>query len=123
MKKIASVFILAVFVPSLLLAWMAFRSVRDQQIVSERQRELLIQAATDELARSIDDTITDQQRLFGEEVEAMAAERPLMECARRFDQNLQFDSAAIGFVVTVDGQLLAPIRSPGSDAGVAQFLR
>ena len=31
MKKIAVVFVLAVFVPSLVLAWLAVRTLRDQQ--------------------------------------------------------------------------------------------
>ena len=36
MKKVALVFVLAVIVPSLGLAWLAVRSVRDQQLVLER---------------------------------------------------------------------------------------
>ena len=38
MKKIALVFVLAVFAPSLVLAWLAVRSLRDQQLVLERQQ-------------------------------------------------------------------------------------
>ena len=86
MKKAALVFMLTVFVPSLLLAWMAIRSVQDQQFVAERQRTLLAQAATDELARQIDDVIKSQQRQFGEEVESLAADRPIDKCARDFDR-------------------------------------
>ena len=41
MKKVALVFVMAVFVPSLVLAWLAVRSLRDQQFVLERQRSLL----------------------------------------------------------------------------------
>ena len=36
MKKVALVFVLAVFVPSLALAWLAVRSMRDQQFILER---------------------------------------------------------------------------------------
>ena len=34
MKKVALVFVLAVFVPSLVLAWLAVRSLRDQQLIA-----------------------------------------------------------------------------------------
>ena len=44
MKKVALVFVLAVFVPSLVLAWLAVRSLRDQQFAVERQQSLLYQA-------------------------------------------------------------------------------
>ena len=33
MKKVALVFVLAVFVPSLVLAWLAVRTLRDQQFL------------------------------------------------------------------------------------------
>ena len=51
MKKVALVFVLAVFVPSLVLAWLAVRSLRDQQFVLERQRSLLCQGVADSVAK------------------------------------------------------------------------
>ena len=51
MKKAALVFVLAVLAPSLVLAWLAVRSVRDQQIVLERQQALLYQGVADAIAR------------------------------------------------------------------------
>ena len=53
MKKIALVFVSAVLVPSLVLAWLAMRSLRDQEFVLERQQSLLFQGATDSLARQV----------------------------------------------------------------------
>src|SRR6266540_859985 len=50
MKKVALLFGLAVFVPSLVLACLAVRSLRDQQFVLERQRSLLYQGVADSLA-------------------------------------------------------------------------
>ena len=41
MKKVALVFILAVLLPSLVLAWLAVRSLHDQQFLLERQQSLL----------------------------------------------------------------------------------
>ena len=41
MKKVALVFVVAVLLPSLVLAWLAVRSLRDQQFLLERQQSLL----------------------------------------------------------------------------------
>jgi hypothetical protein len=43
MKKVALVFVVAVLVPSLVLAWLALRSQRDLQFLFERQQSLLYQ--------------------------------------------------------------------------------
>ena len=51
MKKVALVFVVAVLVPSLVLAWLALRSQRDLQFLFERQQSLLYQRVTDALAR------------------------------------------------------------------------
>ena len=40
MKKVAIVFVVAVLVLSLVLAWLAVRSLRDQQFLLERQQSL-----------------------------------------------------------------------------------
>jgi hypothetical protein len=41
MRKVALVFVIAVIAPSLVLAWLALRSLRDQEVVLERQQTLL----------------------------------------------------------------------------------
>ena len=43
MKRVAIVFVVAVLGPSLALAWLAVRSLRDQQFLIERQQLLLYQ--------------------------------------------------------------------------------
>ena len=53
MKKIALFFVLAVLLPSLALAWLAVRSLRDQNYINERQQALLCQRVTDSAAQSI----------------------------------------------------------------------
>jgi len=53
MRKVALAFVLAVIVPSLVLAWLAVRSLRDQQFLIERQQSLLDQRATDSVAQNI----------------------------------------------------------------------
>ena len=53
MKKVALIFVLAVLLPSLVLGWLAVRSLRDQQFLLERQQSLLCQRVTDTLAQNI----------------------------------------------------------------------
>jgi signal transduction histidine kinase len=69
MKKVALIFVLAVILPSLALAWLAVRSLRDQQFVLERQQSLLYQGVTDALAKDITDYLSDQQRDFSTHVQ------------------------------------------------------
>ena len=73
MKKVALVFVLAVIAPSLVLAWLAVRSLRDQEFVLERQQSLLYQNATDALARDVENSIIAHQHEFASQVEAMLA--------------------------------------------------
>src|SRR5688572_3200890 len=60
MRKVALVFVLAVFVPSLVLAWLAVRSLRDQRLALERQQTLLYQQVADGLAKDIVSNIEQQ---------------------------------------------------------------
>src|SRR5882724_6071198 len=64
MKKVALVFALAVLLPSLVLAWLAVRSLRDQQFLLERQQSLLCQRMTDALAQNISDYLAQRQQEF-----------------------------------------------------------
>jgi signal transduction histidine kinase len=109
-KKIALVFILAVFVPSLMLAWLAVRSLRDQQLILERQQFLLYQGVADSLAASADNYFTAQQHEFGQRVETLLAKRQPSEVAPAFDDRLRatWPMAEVGFVVTLRGDLLCP---------------
>lgn len=110
MKKIALVFLLAVFVPSLVLAWLAVRSLRDQQLVLERQQSLLYQSVADALAKEADNFLADQQHEFGQQVEALLAVRKPSEGNGSFDDRLRaaWPLAEVGFVVTLGGKLLCP---------------
>lgn len=110
MKKVAVVFVLAVLVPSAVLAWLAFRSLRDQQFVLERQQSLLYQGVTDALAKSITDTLAQQQREFADQVETLLTNHDARVAAASFDEQLRrhWPAAEVGFVVTVGGNLLCP---------------
>src|SRR5204863_7141488 len=110
MKKVALVFVLAVIVPSLVLAWLAVRSLRDQQFLLERQQSLLYQGVADGLAKSVLDVLTEDQRQFSDKVSDLLRRRPAQQLARIFDAQLrtEWPLAQVGFVVTLNGDMLCP---------------
>jgi len=116
MKKVALVFVLAVFVPSLVLAWLAVRSLRDQQLVLERQQSLLYQGVTDSFAKDINDYLAEQQSEFNAQVEGLLAGADARASAASFDERLRksWRLAEVGFCVTLSGNFLclSPTSSP-----------
>src|SRR5262245_52615031 len=110
MKKVALVFVLAVFVPSLVLAWLAVRSLRDQQFVIERQQTLLYQGVAEALARQIVEHLAAVQRSFSQEVLSLLQTNQPREVAASFDASLRqkWPLAEVGFAVAMEGQVLAP---------------
>src|SRR5664280_287304 len=118
MKKVALVFVLAVLVPSMVLAWLAVRSLRDQKFLLERQQSLLFQGATDSLARQVQALLGQQQLQFGIEVEKLLANQSPAEIAPSFDETLRahWPLAQVGFVVTTGGRMLSPKESARSEA-------
>jgi signal transduction histidine kinase len=123
MKKVALVFVVAVLLPSLVLAWLAVRSLRDQQFLLERQESLLCQRVTDSLAGKISDYLAQQQQSFGSQVENILAGRDARDVAARFDSELRrrWPLAEVGFCVTVSGQILSP--SPNGRTESRTFYR
>jgi signal transduction histidine kinase len=110
MKKVALVFVLAVFVPSLVLAWLAVRSLRDQQFLLERQQSLLYQGVADALAVRVQEALADQQHTFARKVAALLRDSDAGEVARTFDVRLCQDwpLVQVGFAVTTTGEFLTP---------------
>jgi signal transduction histidine kinase len=110
MKRVALLFVLAVLVPSVLLALLAARTLRDQQFVVERQQSLIYQTTTDALAKEINDYLADQQRQFNELVEGLVTNPQPRTAAATFDDRLRaaWPLAEVGFCVTLNGSLLCP---------------
>ncbi len=110
MKKVALVFVLAVLLPSLVLAWLAVRSLRDQQFLFERQQSLLDQRVTDALAQNISGYLAQRQQEFAATVEDLATSDDPMTLAGRFDSRLRqrWSLAEVGFCVTASGKILSP---------------
>src|SRR5882672_17085 len=107
MKKVALVFVLAVFAPSLVLAWLAVRSLCDQQLVLERQQSLLYQGVTDSFARQVAALLN--QHGFGLQTEELLANNLEGDIAVSFDERLRtnWPAARVGFVVA-SGILTCP---------------
>ena len=118
MKKVALVFVLAVLQPSLVLAWLAVRSLRDQQFLLERQQSLLCQRVTDTLAQNISDYLAQQQQTFGAQVEDLAAGKDARAAAVQFDSELRrrWPLADVGFCVTLSGRILSPSSNARAEA-------
>src|SRR5258708_38787383 len=116
MKKVALVFVLAVLAPSLVLAWLAVRSLRDQQFICERQQSMSYQSVSDSLAKEVEQYLTERKPEFGLEVETLLAGRTPAELAPAFDDRIRtnWPLAELGFVVTLNGNMVCP--SPASCA-------
>lgn len=110
MKKVAILFVLAVLVPSVVLALLAGRTLSDQQFVLERQQTLLYQTVTDSFAKEINDFLAEQQRQFNELVEHLVTNAEPRATAAQFDDRLRaaWPLAEVGFAVTLNGALLCP---------------
>lgn len=121
MKKIALVFLLAVFAPSLVLAWLAVRSLQNQQLVLERQQTLLYQGVADSLAREAN-LVADRQHEFVQHVDALLASADPQTLAHSFDDRLReaWPAAERGFVVTARGKVVNPL--PTTSMACAEFL-
>ncbi|HWC60727.1 MAG TPA: HAMP domain-containing sensor histidine kinase [Verrucomicrobiae bacterium] len=121
MRKLALLFELAVLAPSLVLAWLAIRSVRDQQFLLERQQSLLYQGVTDTIAKTISDRLAQQQQEFSAMVESLAATNSPRTLALQFDDQVRkaWPLAEVGFSVALSGTSTCTLTCPSPTAGPA----
>src|SRR5689334_4573501 len=103
MKKVSLLFVVAVLLPSLVLAWLAARSLRDQQFLLERQESLLCQRATDALAQEVSDALAQRQQDFAAQVESLVGDRDPRGAGVQFDNEIRrrWPLAEVGFCVTL----------------------
>ena len=118
MRKVALVFVVAIFAPSLVLAWLAVHSLRDQQFVMERQQSLLCQGIADSLVDKIGVLLAEQQREFRAQVAGLLAGKQAVAGAKDFDAQLRarWPLAEVGFAVTRSGTILSPSPTDGPTA-------
>lgn len=118
MKKVAILFIGAVLLPSLILAFLAIRSIRDQQMVMERQQTLLYQEVINSLFKDIDTALAEKQRDFTFAVTKLLEGKDARKEAAQFNEQLRktWPLARVGFVVALEGEVLSPSMFSGSEA-------
>ncbi|HOX58786.1 MAG TPA: HAMP domain-containing sensor histidine kinase [Candidatus Paceibacterota bacterium] len=118
MKKVALVFVLAVLGPSLVLAWLAVRSLRDQQFILERQQSLLYQGVADAKAKEVQDALAECQRSFVGQVAKLLRPDNTKRVTVMFDDLLRKDwpLAQVGFAVSLAGDIIAPTVLGGAEA-------
>lgn len=122
MKRVALLFVLAVLVPSVVLAWLAGRSLSDQHFILERQQSLLYQNVADAVAKQVQTLLDEAVRGFGLEVEALLLAQRTNGFPQDFDDSLRarWPLADVGFAVGTNGSLLAP--QPTKRAATSAFL-
>src|ERR1051326_6515705 len=118
MRKVALVFVVAVIVPSLVLAWLAVRSLQDQQFLIERQQSLLYQGGADGLSKNVQDELAEDQRVFATKLSALLEQHSPQELSRTFDDGLlrELPLAQVGFVVALPGNLSCPTPNGRQEA-------
>ena len=121
MKKLVLVFAIAVILPSLVLAAVALRSLRNEQFRLERERFLLYQDVCERLAHRAREFLTGQSQQFTWKTESMLLHEPPAVVAPDFNERLKtnFPTAALGFVVNLRGDILNP--TPSGNAEVKRF--
>ncbi len=117
MQRSAWIFLAAIVLPSLGLAWLAVHSVRDQQVVLEHQQAIICQNITDALAKNIQLQMDQVRGDFVKTAEGLldGAQSP-QAIALNFNRQLKtsWPLAEIGFAVDLDGTIYAPRAGEGA---------
>ena len=120
MRRHALIFLVSIFLPSLVLGWLALRAAGKQRILIERQAADLHQAETDVLASELRDAIEAKQRAFAEYVRALVAKDGAAALAENYRPMLAtvWPDGGIPFAISPRGTLAYP--SPAQVRGARQ---
>ncbi len=124
MNRSAFVFLAGVFLPSLVLGWLALRTLGEQQIILERRTAELFQSQADSLAIRAREVMIQRQQVFTLEVAGLIGKKPVADVAAGFSSGTTILSPeAVLFAIGADGRLsgLSPGLSP-SKAELGNFL-
>jgi len=119
MRRAAWIFFASILLPSLGLAWMAVRSVQDQQVVLEHQQVVISQNITDALAQNIQQRMDQVRADFVQATTQLLGASPSPQIlAGDFNTKLReaWPMAEIGFAVNLSGQIYSPKRDESPDA-------
>lgn len=114
MKRIALVFVIAILLPASVLAVLAVRSVRDQELIADSQRAVAYQAACESRAAEINLFLNDVRVFYGRFVDEFV-DSGRYRRGDSFHEALRsgWSQAAVGAVVGEDRTLLSPDPSQG----------
>src|SRR5216684_572151 len=104
MRRSIWIFLAAILLPSLALAWLAVRSARDQQVVLEHQQAIIDQNLTDALARQVQQELENTRSEFVAKTQELLREGP-QSLAPNFNRRIRatWPLAEIGFAVDTRG--------------------
>lgn len=111
MRRSGWIFLAAILLPSMVLAWMAVRSARDQQVILEHQQAIICQDITDALAKKIQDQVDSSRLAFIQATDQLVRQSSSSQAlAGNFNQRLQraWNLAEVGFAVDLRGRIYSP---------------
>src|ERR1700746_1356054 len=111
MRRSTWIFLAVILLPSLVLAWMAVRSARDQQVILEHQQAIISQDITDALAKQIQDQLDSDRLAFMQTTDQLLRQSSSPQSlAANFNQRLPrvWNLAEVGFAVDLRGTIYAP---------------
>ncbi len=117
MRRSIWIFLAAILLPSLALAWLAVRSARDQQVVLEHQQAIIDQNLTDTLARQVQQELENTRAEFvGKTQELLRTGAPTL--APNFNRRIRttWPLAEVGFAVDTRGVVYSPMPQEGPRA-------
>ena len=116
MRRSAWIFLAAILLPSLVLAFLAVRSARDQQVILQHQQAIISQDITDALAKKVQDQVDATRVAFVQQTDQLLqkASSP-QSLAINFNQQLlrSWNLAEVGFSVDLRGMIYSPRPNEG----------
>jgi signal transduction histidine kinase len=125
LKRYALIFLAAIFLPSLVLGWLALRTAGEQRVLIERQAANLHQAETDALAAGMRKLVEEKQHAFDEIVRALVSERDASALAEDYGKQLArfWREGGIPFAISPHGGLAFPTPAhPRQTGSFEEFL-
>jgi signal transduction histidine kinase len=116
MRRSAWIFLAAILLPSLVLAWLALRSARDQQVVLEHQQVIINQGVTDALAKKTQNQLDEARSAFVQTTQQLLKKSSSPQAlALGFNRQLKgvWNLAELGFVVDTHGMIYSPRVNEG----------
>lgn len=116
MRRSAWIFLAAILLPSLVLAFLAVRSARDQQVILQHQQAIISQDITDALAKKVQDQVDAARAAFVQQTDQLLDKTSSPQSlAINFNQQLlrSWNLAEVGFSVDLRGMIYSPRLTEG----------